>query len=121
MKFLLWCSPHTPTEEQLTSINEMGSIIFLKDIAPELMTRLSNTPSIRSECKILADEISDIADTLHAKIVQLGGSPLFLIMAAGVIGSGRMIFADSERVSEDIPQPDGTVKKISIFKHKGWI
>jgi hypothetical protein len=31
-----------------------------------------------------------------------------------------MIFADSDRISEDIPQPDGSVKKISTFRHKGW-
>lgn len=121
MRNLLWCSPHTPTSEQLESLNEMGSLIFLKDISTELMNRLTNTPSIRSECKVLADEISEVAERFHAKIIQLGGSPLFLVIAAGVIGSGRMIFAESERVSEDIPQPDGSVKKVSIFKHKGWI
>lgn len=121
MRNLLWCANHTPTSEQLESLNEMGNLLFLKDIVPELMTRLSNTPSVRSECKILADEISEVAERFHAKIIQLGGSPLFLVMAAGVIGSGRMIFADSDRVSEDIPQPDGSVKKVSIFKHKGWI
>lgn len=121
MRNLLWCSPHTPTSEQLTSLNEMGSLIFLKDIAPELMARLSNTPSKRNECAILADNISELAEKHNAIIIQLGGSPLFLVMAAGVIGTGRMIFADSERVSEDIPQPDGSVKKVSIFKHKGWI
>lgn len=121
MRNLLWCANHTPTSEQLESLNEMGNLLFLKDIAPQLAERLSNTPSKRNECAILADNISELAEKHNAIIVQLGGSPLFLVIAAGVIGSGRMIFADSERVSEDIPQPDGSVKKISIFKHKGWI
>ena len=121
MRNLLWCANHTPTIEQLQSLNEMGNLLFLKDIAPQLAERLSNTPSVRSECKVLADEISEVAERFHAKIIQLGGSPLFLVIAAGVIGSGRMIFADSERISEDIPQADGSVKKVSIFKHKGWI
>jgi len=121
MKNLLWCANHQPLTEQLESLNEMGNLLFLKDIAPELMEQLSNTPSDRDECKDLADEISDVALEKDAKIVQLGGSPLFLVMASPIIGSGRMIFADSERVSEDIPQPDGSVKKISTFKHKGWI
>lgn len=121
MRNLLWCSPHTPTEEQLESLNDMGNLIFLRDIHPSLMARLMDTPSNRKDCMILADNISELAEKHNAKIIQLGGSPLFLVMAAGVIGSGRMIFADSERVSEDIPQPDGSVKKVSIFKHKGWI
>lgn len=121
MRNLLWCANHTPTSEQLESLNEMGNLLFLKDIAPQLAERLSNTPSKRNECAILADNVSALAEEHNAIIVQLGGSPLFLVMAAGVIGSGRMIFADSDRVSEDIPQPDGSVKKVSIFKHKGWI
>ena len=121
MRNLLWCSPHTPTSEQLESLNEMGIIIFLKDIKPGLISRLMNTPSDRNNCRILADAISDVAEQYDAKIIQLGGSPLFLVMASPIIGSGRMVFADSERISEDIPQPDGSVKKISTFRHKGWI
>jgi hypothetical protein len=121
MRNLLWCANHTPTIEQHISLNEMGNIIHLKDIAPELAERLSNTPSDRNECKILANDISTLAERIEAKIIQLGGSPLFLVMASPIIGSGRMIFADSERISEDIPQADGSVKKISTFRHKGWI
>ena len=121
MKNLLWCSPHTLTSEQFGSLNEMGNIIYLKDVNPELMARLINTPSDRNECKILANDVYELSESLDAKIVQLGGSPMFLFVAASVIGTGRVIFADSERVSEDIPQADGSVKKISIFKHRGWI
>ena len=120
MRNLLWCANHQPLPEQLESLNKMGNLLFLKDIAPNLMIRLTNTPSNRDACKELADEISDVALENDAKIVQLGGSPLFLVMASPIIGSGRMIFADSDRVSEDIPQPDGSVKKISTFRHKGW-
>lgn len=121
MRNFLWCSPHTPTEEQLQSLQSNGNLLFLKDISPMTMADLTNTPSSRSECRVLAETISEIAENNNAKIIQLGGSPMFLVVASSVIGSGRMIFADSERVSEDIPQPDGSVKKISIFKHKGWI
>jgi hypothetical protein len=121
MRNFLWCSPHTPTEEQLQSLQSKGNLLFLKDISPMTMSDLTNTPSSRIDCRELADTISDIAEANNAKIIQLGGSPMFLVVASSVIGSGRMIFADSERVSEDIPQPDGSVKKVSIFKHKGWI
>jgi hypothetical protein len=120
MRNLLWCANHQPLPEQLESLLLMGNLLFLKDIAPNLMIRLTNTPSNRDACKELADEISDVALENDAKIVQLGGSPLFLVMASPIIGSGRMIFADSDRISEDIPQQDGSVKKISTFRHKGW-
>lgn len=121
MKNFLWCSPHTPTEEQLRSLKSNGNLLFLKDISPMTMADLTNTPSSRQDCRVLADTISEIAENNNAKIIQLGGSPMFLVVASSVIGSGRMIFADSERVSEDIPQADGSVKKISTFRHKGWI
>jgi hypothetical protein len=120
MKNLLWCANHQPLQEQLDSLNSMGNLLFLKDIAPDVMNQLSNTPSNRSGCRILADTISNIAEELDAKIVQLGGSPLFLVLAGPIIGSGRMLFAESDRISEDIPQADGSVKKISTFRHKGW-
>jgi len=121
MNNFLWCSPHTPTEEQYKSLNDQHPLLLLKDIDPELAEKIANTPRDRRDCQRLADEISATAEQYDAIIVQLGGSPLFLVMAAGIIGTGRMLFAESERVSEDIPQPDGSVKKISIFKHKGWI
>jgi hypothetical protein len=121
MRNLLWCSPHTPLPEQLDSLNKMGNLIFLKDIAPFTMEMITNTPSNRDECKDLADTISMLAENHNAKIIQLGGSPLFLVLAGPIIGSGRMLFAESDRISEDIPQADGSVKKVSIFKHKGWI
>ena len=120
MRNLLWCSAHTLTSEQFESLNEMGNIIYLKDVNPELMARLMNTPSDRNECKILANDVYELSESLDAKIVQLGGSPLFLVIASPIIGSGRMIFADSDRISEYIPQPDGSIKKISTFRHKGW-
>ena len=121
MNNFLWCSPHTPTEEQYSSLNNQHPLLLLKDINPELAERLLNTPRDRRDCQRLADEISATAEQFDAMIVQLGGSPLFLVLAGPIIGSGRMLFAESERISEDIPQADGSVKKISIFKHKGWI
>lgn len=125
MKNFLWCSPHTPTAEQLHSLQNEGEVIFLKEIAPALMERLGDTPRDRQGMFDLALEVLEVSDQLDAKIVQLGGSPAFLFVAGAAINSalskGRIIFADSERVSEDQPQPDGSVKKVSVFRHRGWI
>jgi hypothetical protein len=126
MKNLLWCSAHTPTSEQLDSLNEMGQVLFLKDVNPSMQERINNCSSNREELLGLVKELSGLRIELNdCTIVQLGGSPLFLYIAGATINGCRsknvILFADSERVSEDIPQPDGSVKKISIFKHKGWI
>ena len=34
---------------------------------------------------------------------------------------GTPLFAFTKRVVEEIPQPDGTVKKIAVFKHEGFV
>lgn len=125
MKNFLWCSPHQPTAEQLSSLQNEGEVVFLKDVAPALMERLGDTPRDRQGMFDLALEVQEVAIQRDAKIVQLGGSPAFLFVAGAAINSalskGRIIFADSERVSEDQLQPDGSVRKVSIFRHRGWI
>ena len=89
------------------------------------MERLGDTPRDRQGMFDLALEVLEVANLNDAKIVQLGGSPAFLFVAGSAIDSalskGRIIFADSERVSEDEIQPDGSVRKVSIFRHRGWI
>ena len=34
---------------------------------------------------------------------------------------GTPLFAFTKRVVEEIPQPDGSIKKVAIFKHEGFI
>lgn len=124
MRELVWCSPHTPTEEQLKELKEMGSVVFLKDERPDLQERLANCPSDRKELDKLARDVFKYLGEDRCA-VQLGGSPLFLYIAGSIRG-GHMdkktvLFAHSQRVSEDVPQADGTIKKVSTFKHLGFI
>lgn len=125
MKNLLWCSAHTPTKEQIQSLNTMGQVMFLKDVKPSLQEKINNCPADRGELMSLAQELNKIRLDLDCTIVQLGGSPMFLYIAGATINSCLskqvLIFAHSERVSVDIPQEDGTVVKTSVFKHIGWI
>jgi hypothetical protein len=125
MKKLIWCSAHTPTQEQLTSLQEMGEVVFLKDVKPSLQEKINNCPADRGELMSLAQELNHLTIELDCTIVQLGGSPLFLYIAGaeinGCLSKAKIIFAHSERVSVDSPQPDGTVIKTSVFKHIGWI
>jgi hypothetical protein len=125
MRNLLWCSAHTPTQEQLTSLQEMGKLIFLKDVDASLQEKINNCPADRTELMSLAKDLSELRSSLDCTIVQLGGSPLFLYIAGatinGCLSKQVLIFAHSERVSVDSPQEDGTVVKTSVFKHIGWI
>lgn len=125
MKKMLWCSAHTPTKEQMDSLNTMGELIFLKDVDASLQEKINNCSSDRAELLQLADDINALRLQMDCTIVQLGGSPMFLYIAGsqinGCMSKNVLIFAHSERVSIDVPQEDGTVVKTSVFKHIGWI
>ena len=127
----IWCSIHQPTPEQL---KELGNVVLLQDLNPELQGKLNNTPSTKKELFSLAVELLVFCGD-YDNIVQPGGSPAFQyhlgIAASEQVPAcdGGFIFkydvlvrySHSARVSEDIPQADGSVKKVSIFKHLGWI
>ena len=122
MTKLLWCSAHTPTKEQLNELEIIGKLTFLKDINPSLQEKINNCPSDRTELTNMCWSLGALGKFEEFTLVQLGGSPLFLMIAGQLLGGDvSVIFADSERISEDIPQADGSIKKISTFRHKGFI
>lgn len=55
--------------------------------------------------------------------VLLGGAPFFMSACERVATEYgfKYCYAFSKRVSEEVKQPDGTVRKVSVFKHEGWI
>lgn len=118
MEKFIWASAHKPTPEQLQEC-EGGDIIYLP---VELQSKLNNTPASLKELIELADELTRNCRNLGGTIlVQPGGSPAF----QAVLGTRNtwipMWYAHSERVSQDEPQADGSIKKISIFKHVKFI
>ena len=120
MKQLVWASVHQPTKVQLEELEEMGNLTFLDN---EMLDRLTNTPSDRVGLINLATKLDNLVG--DATLVQPSGSLAFIhilgFIRGGVYVNKKTIFAHSERVSKDIPQADGSVKKISTFKHLGWI
>ena len=123
MKTFIWASAHKPTEVQLEELNNMGKLVFMEDLNPELFKRMCNCPSTRVELVKLAEDVHRVAE--GSTLVQPAGSPVFMTVLGSIVGGvlhdDSMIFAHSERVSIDEPQPDGSVRKVSIFKHLGWV
>jgi hypothetical protein len=138
-KTFYWASAHKPTPEQVHELTAQGE---LKVIPAEMQEKLNNTPADKWECRQLAHEllklvygVDENGNILYKEdnsneqiIVQPGGSPRFqfeLGNAAQIwIEYGvdiHILYAHSERVSIDEPQADGSVKKISIFKHVKFI
>lgn len=126
---LIWCSSHTPTDVQLQELNNMGEVHMLKDIDSNLLQKLGDSPIDECELTELAQELL-LLSTLSFEmrldkqlvLVQPAGSPAFqAVLGVQLKGSQTvLLYAHSERVSIDEPQADGSVKKVSTFKHRGW-
>ena len=126
MNKILWASVHVPTEEQLKELAKFGEVSLLQSINLDLFNRLINTPSIDYDISVLAYDFQRWCfSNDYTIIVQPSGSLPFIFELGRITGINdrgiTFMFADSERISVDEPQPDGTIKKTSIFKHRGFI
>lgn len=128
----VWASPHNPTKEQSDSLQkEFSKVEFLKDINPELFAEICDSPADGDELRKLAEKLCEA--TAGKALIQPAGSPAFQFALGKEIKDRRggwyeiptprpfIVYAHSKRVSIDEVQEDGTVKKISFFKHEGWI
>lgn len=55
--------------------------------------------------------------------VMVGGAPWFMSTLEMALTQYdiQYVYAYSERVSEEVTQPDGSVRKVNVFKHKGFV
>jgi len=137
----LWASAHQPTEEQIHDLESKGRVTMLKEENAELYNKLCNI-SLDTNLRVLANELLEYCINTGINIlVQPAGSPKFHFVLGKTIGTDKgieygseqsaycqrcpdypdIIFAYSKRVSEDIPQADGSMKKVVVFKHEGWV
>lgn len=109
---------HKLTPEQVA---ELGSEpTHIRDIDPVLAGQIANCPGDAVALGVMASDLCRrAADDDDGRILAGSGSPAFTARLG--IRAQRfnvtLVFAHSERVSIDEPQPDGSVKKTAIFKH----
>jgi hypothetical protein len=129
MNKFLWCSVHTPSAEQIAELQSAwgmkNELVYLKDIYPSTQEFLNNCSSNYEELLQYAKDLHEIARSEDAVLVQPGGSPAFQYILGKVrmtsLHMSTVLYAHSERVSEDMPQEDGSAKKVSYFKHMQFI
>ena len=129
MRKFIWCSTHAPTVEQVAELYSAwgmeGSLIALKDINPSLQELLNNCPNNHDDLIKLATLLHELSREEDAVLVQPGSSLAFQYVLGKVrmtaLRMSTVLYAHSERVSEDIPQEDGSVKKVSVFKHLKFV
>jgi len=73
-----------------------------------------------TQCAVLA---SGLVRKYGCDAVLIGGAPFFMSHLESALRSFRVRFcyAFSSRVAEEQMQPDGSVKKVNVFRHVGFI
>ena len=70
-----------------------------------------------------AEALSDLASECGATQVMIGGAPYLMAPLQECLTRRRILplYSFTERVSEDVPQTDGTTRKVSVFRHVGFV
>lgn len=126
-KVYLWAAAHEMTAEQKAELEQNGGkVALLSEIDKSLHKDLCN---INPESNMRSHAVALVAlcHRANAILVQPAGSPAFQNVLGQVNEQATkfnarvpICYAMSERKSEDNPQPDGSVKKVSVFKHLGF-
>jgi hypothetical protein len=111
---------HKLTEIQSEQLSEMGEIFFLKEKNPDLFEKLGNCPDNRDELRNLASQLVQICADFDLVLFPIG-SPAFAAEFVEIFGAQKLLFAHTVRKSVEVPKPDGTVHKTSVFEHQKFI
>jgi hypothetical protein len=78
----------------------------------------------RETIRARAEALAEIARASGAEAAMLGGAPYLMgpleaaLRSAGI----RPVYAFSQRAGvEEELQPDGSVRKVQLFRHAGWV
>jgi len=127
---ILNLTQHQATPEQLAA-----GVVNLPDdkraaLADALtVTTLPDRESIEARCDYIAELAcqnglgGDDEDDPHPKMAMIGGAPwLMSTLEQALTGRGiTPLYAFSVRESTERILPDGTVQKINVFKHAGFV
>ena len=113
---LLNVSNHVLSDVQIEDLRKNWEVTEVIELPSDLKDLWSNlTPENYKE---VSDRIIDIAVKEDHPYLHVAGFPAAVCEI--VKEYPLCLYAYSERLSKDIPQEDGTVKKISVFNHKGF-
>lgn len=125
MKTILWCPQHSVSQEQAAELAELypgRKIVTLQDVDPELFKQLKDCPGDRTQLYILAGRLRVRCMEAGVAVMPIG-SPVFqaIFFQQEAFGNTAFLFAHSTRESVEQQQPDGSVKKVSVFRHQKFI
>ena len=87
-----------------------------------ILAQLAGGDSIRATAAAVEDGVEPIGPHQYAR-AMIGGAPYLMAPLVSELYEWGItpVFAFSERISEEQVQPDGTVRKVNIFRHAGWV
>ena len=86
MKNLLWCSVHTPTNEQKLELLPLGNLILLQNLYPILQKQIEENPDDDLKIMSLIIKMLELAyDENIDCFVEVGGCPKFQHMLNNAI------------------------------------
>jgi hypothetical protein len=124
MKNILNFTQHQATPEQIAA-----GVVEPESADKEKIQRAITfeCPPSSSDLRLRATVCALLARDLMAKYdcdaVLIGGAPFFMSHLESALRSFRvrLCYAFSSRVAEEQMQPDGSVKKVNVFRHLGFI
>ena len=114
---ILNLTQHAPTPEQV----EAGVVEPADKGAVQALLTFESVPD-RTEMVRRAKELAEMARVADA--VMVGGAPFFMGTLESVLKTVLavpVLYSFSRRESVEQTQPDGSVKKVAVFRHVGWV
>jgi hypothetical protein len=118
LKMILNLTQHIAFHEQVS----VGVIEPTDKLNVQKLLTFDDLPS-QEELRERASQLADAAAQAKVKAAMIGGAPFFMghleraLKERGV----RPLYAFSQRESVDEKQPDGSTKKVGVFRHIGWV
>lgn len=127
--FIINATQHKPTQQQVdagvyTSV-DVSKFLNFESIPTkeEMRSAASNIANTVLTEHVLQCEANCIDPETQECRAMIGGAPFFMAILEAELKEHRIIpvYAFSERKSVEEVQPDGSVRKVSVFEHLGFI
>ena len=123
MKSIINLTQHTFTPEQAMDLRERG--IEIVDGDSDRIKRYLTFNSLPDEDDLnySAWHLAKLANEAGVDVAMIGGAPYFMPYLEEALKERgiKPIYAFTMREAEERLQIDGSVEKVSVFKHKGWV
>lgn len=109
---------HDSTSDQ----RDQGVVEPSDKVAVRNLLTFNDIPS-REQMLVRASKLAAVAVNMKAEAAMIGGAPYFMSALETALKERgiKPLYAFSIRRSVDETQPDGSIRKVAVFRHKGFV